>query len=82
MTAGLALEGLWFNVEQSPLNSKAVRQALAYATDRTTIAQEMFITTPTDSKPVNSFFTPAYPKGYTEPFAKYHRRFRPWSTPS
>ena len=71
-TTGLALEGLWFNVEQLPLNSKAVRQALAYATDRTTIAQEMFITTPTDSKPVNSFFTPAYPKGYTEPFAKYH----------
>ena len=71
-TTGLDLEGLWFNVEQLPLNSKAVRQALAYATDRTTIAQEMFITTPTDSKPLNSFFTPAYPKGYTEPFAKYH----------
>jgi peptide/nickel transport system substrate-binding protein len=69
---GLSLVGLWFNVEQTPLNSKAVRQALAYATDRTTIAQEMFITAPVDSKPINSFFTPAYPKGYTEPFGKYH----------
>jgi peptide/nickel transport system substrate-binding protein len=69
---GLSLVGLWFNVVETPLNSKAVRQALAYATDRTTIAQEMFITATVDSKPNNSFFTPAYPKGYTEPFGKYH----------
>jgi peptide/nickel transport system substrate-binding protein len=68
---GLALEGIWFNVEQTPLNSKAVRQALAYATDRNVIAQEMFISTPVASKAINSFFTPAYPRGYTEPFAKY-----------
>jgi peptide/nickel transport system substrate-binding protein len=69
--AGLAFDAIWFNVEESPLNSKAVRQALAYATDRNTIAQEMFISTPVASKPINSFYTPAYPKGYTGPFAKY-----------
>jgi peptide/nickel transport system substrate-binding protein len=68
---GLSFEGLWFNVQQPPLDSKAVRQALAYATDRTSIAQQMFLPIQPGVKPINSFYTPAFPKAYSEPFAKY-----------
>jgi peptide/nickel transport system substrate-binding protein len=68
---GLMYEGLWFNVDSAPVDSKAVRQALAYATDRTSIAQQLFLSIQPGIKPINSFYTPLF-KTYTEPFAKYH----------
>ena len=37
---GLAYEGVWFNVTHFPLDDLAVRQALAYATDRTRIVTD------------------------------------------
>jgi peptide/nickel transport system substrate-binding protein len=38
----LNYEALWFNTEKPPLDSKAVRQALAYATDRAAIVEALF----------------------------------------
>jgi peptide/nickel transport system substrate-binding protein len=69
--SGLSYEGIWFNVEKAPVNSKAVRQALAYATDRNAIVAQLFAPIQPDIKPIQSFFTPAYGKVYTTPFSKY-----------
>ena len=49
----------------------AVRQALAYATDRNAIVKQLFAPIQPDIKPINSFYTPAFGKVYTEPFGKY-----------
>ena len=51
--------------------SHAVRQALAYATDRDAIVKQLFAPIQPDIKPINSFYTPAFGKVYTEPFGKY-----------
>jgi peptide/nickel transport system substrate-binding protein len=69
---GLSYEALWFNVQKAPLDSQAVRQALAYATDRNAIVKQLFSPIQPDIKPINSFYTPAYGKAYSEPYAKYH----------
>jgi peptide/nickel transport system substrate-binding protein len=69
--SGLSYEGLWFNVEKAPLNSKAVRQALAYATDRNAIVTQLFGPTQPGIQPIQSWFTPAYGATYTTPFSKY-----------
>jgi peptide/nickel transport system substrate-binding protein len=68
---GLSFEALWFNTEKFPLDSQAVRQALGYATDRDAIVKQLFAPIQSDIKPINSFYTPAYGKVYSEPFSKY-----------
>jgi peptide/nickel transport system substrate-binding protein len=68
--SGLSYEGLWFNVEKAPLDSKAVRQALGYATDRNAIVAQLFAPIQPDIKPIQSWFTPAY-AAYSTPFSKY-----------
>jgi peptide/nickel transport system substrate-binding protein len=70
---GLTYEALWFNVQKAPLDSQAVRQALAYATDRTAIVKQLFSAIQPDIKPINSFYTPAWGKVYNEPYSKYHQ---------
>ncbi len=69
--SGLSYEALWFNVEKAPLDSKAVRQALGYATDRNAIVQQLFSPIQPDIKPIQSMFTPAFGAAYTTPFSKY-----------
>ncbi len=69
--SGLSYEALWFNVEKAPLNSKAVRQALGFATDRNAIVQQLFAPIQPDIKPIQSMFTPAFGASYTTPFSKY-----------
>jgi peptide/nickel transport system substrate-binding protein len=69
--SGLSYEGLWFNVEKAPLDSKAVRQALAYATDRNAIVAQLFAPIQPDIKPIQSWYTPAYGAAYSTPFSKY-----------
>jgi peptide/nickel transport system substrate-binding protein len=69
--SGQSIEALWFNVLRSPLDSKAVRQALAYATDRDTLVEQVFGALQPGIKPAQSFFTPAYGKAYSTPFARY-----------
>jgi len=69
--SGLSYDALWFNVQAAPLDSKAVRLALAYATDRNALAQQIFGAIQPDIKPVQSMFTPAFGAAYSTPFAKY-----------
>jgi peptide/nickel transport system substrate-binding protein len=69
---GLSFESLWFNNDKAPLNDKAVREALAYATDRDAIVKLLFSPIQPDIQPINSFYTPAFGKVYSQPFGKYH----------
>jgi peptide/nickel transport system substrate-binding protein len=69
--SGLSFEALWFNTSKFPVDSKAVRQALAYATDRNAIVAQLFAPVQPDIKPIQSFATPAFGKYYAEPFSKY-----------
>ena len=68
---GLSYEALWINVDKAPLNDQAVRQALAYATDRNAIVSQLFAPIQPDIKPIQSIFTPAFGSVYTTPFDKY-----------
>ena len=72
--SGLSYEGLWFNTDKAPLNSKAVRQALAYATDRNAIVAQLFGPVQPDIKPIQAWYTPAFGAVYTnggDPFGVY-----------
>jgi peptide/nickel transport system substrate-binding protein len=69
--SGLDFEGLWFNTAKAPLDNVSVRQALAYATDRNAIVQQLFAPIQPDIKPIQSFFTPGFGSLYTTPFSKY-----------
>ena len=69
--SGLSYEALWFQTEKFPVNSKAVRQALAFATDRDAIVSQLFAPIQPDIKPIQSLYTPAYGKAYSTPFDKY-----------
>ncbi len=69
--SGLSYEGLWFNVEKAPLDSKAVRQALGFATDRNAIVQQLFAPIQPDIKPIQSMFTPAFGAAYSTSYSKY-----------
>lgn len=69
----LSYEAIWFNTTKEPLTSKAVRQALAYATDRDTAVKTLFGPVQPDIKPIHAFVTPANKKWYSDPFKKYTR---------
>lgn len=69
----LSYEAIWFNTTKGPLNSKAVRQALAYATDRKAAVSTLFGPVQPDIEPIQAFITPANKKWYTDPFKKYTR---------
>ncbi|HEX3567794.1 MAG TPA: ABC transporter substrate-binding protein [Acidimicrobiales bacterium] len=68
---GLSYEGLWLNVAKAPLDDVNVRMALAYATDRNAIVQQLFSPIQPDIKPIQSLFTPAFGAAYSTPFSKY-----------
>jgi peptide/nickel transport system substrate-binding protein len=74
ITPSLNYEEITFNTERPPLDDKAVRQALAYATDRTAIAKAVFTLEP-QSAPIDSFLTPASPF-YVDPFRQYQRNLQ------
>ena len=69
--SGLSYEGLWYNVEKAPLNDKVVRQALAYATDRNAIVQQLFAPIQPDIQPIQSVSTPAFGAAYSMAYSKY-----------
>jgi peptide/nickel transport system substrate-binding protein len=71
--SSLSYEALWINTTKEPVNSKAVRQALAYATDRDAAVKTLFGPVQPDIKPIQAFNTPANKQWYSEPFKKYKR---------
>lgn len=67
----LNYEALWFNTEKPGLDSLAVRQALAYATDRQAIVDALFKPVNPEIEPIDGFITPANSKWYQDPFDVY-----------
>ena len=61
------------NTKRPPLDSKAVRQALAYATDRDAIAKNLLATLKPDVRATQSVMSPANTEWYSEPFARYRK---------
>jgi peptide/nickel transport system substrate-binding protein len=73
VSVNLGLTLLVFNTENPLLASVAVRQALAYATDRDALVAQILGPLQPGVKPVQSFMTPAYGRWYVEPYARYRR---------
>ena len=70
---GLTYEAVNFNVSKPPLDSRAVRQALAYASDRDAIVTQLSGPFLPGIKPAQTFRSPVNKKWYSEPFARYRR---------
>ena len=62
-----------FNTQRAPLDSRAVRQALAYATDRDVIVKQVFSALQPDIRPSQAVMSPANREWYVEPFGRYQR---------
>lgn len=60
-----------FNTQKPPLDSLAVRQALAYAADRDAVATQALGSLKPDVKAIQSWMTPAYGRTYVESYARY-----------
>jgi peptide/nickel transport system substrate-binding protein len=71
--SSLSYEAVWINTTKEPVNSKAVRQALAYATDREAAVKTLFGPVQEDIEPIHAFITPANKQWYSDPFKKYTR---------
>lgn len=70
---GLTFEFLTLNTTKPPLDSRAVRQALAYASDREAIVTQLSGPLLPGIKPTQAFMSPANKKWYSEPFARFRR---------
>lgn len=68
---GNTYEGLWLNAAKPPLDSKNVRQALAYATDRKAIVDNLLLPAVRKGQVLQSFNVPTFKKFTSRPFAKY-----------
>ncbi len=70
---GLTFEFITLNTTKPPLDSRAVRQALAYAADREAIVTQLSGQVLPGIKPAQAFMSPANKRWYSEPFARYRR---------
>lgn len=68
---GTQYEGLWLNADQFPLDSKAVRQALLYATDRQAIVDQVVKPAVREGRVLQSFIVPSFPQYYAPTFNQY-----------
>jgi len=71
--SSLSYSFLAFNTASPPLDRKAVRQALAFATDRDAIVTQLQGHIRPDVRPIQSLASLANPAWYSEPFARYRR---------
>jgi peptide/nickel transport system substrate-binding protein len=68
---GNQYEGLWLNATKPPLDSMNVRQALAYATDRKTIVDNLLVPSIRQGKVLQSFNVPTFKEFTSDAFAGY-----------
>lgn len=73
VSIGLGFEFVMFNTQKPPLDSKAVRQALAYAGDREAVVAQLSGPLMPGVKAVQAFVSPGNRRWYTEPFKRYGR---------
>jgi len=68
---GNQYEGLWLNAAKPPLDSTNVRQALAYATDRQAIVDNLLLPAVRKGQVLQSFNVPSFEDFFSPAFAKY-----------
>jgi peptide/nickel transport system substrate-binding protein len=68
---GNQFEGFWLNAKAFPLNSKAVRQALMYATDRQVIVDQILTPAIREGRVLQSFIVPTFKTFFKPSFAEY-----------
>lgn len=68
---GNQFEGFWLNAKAFPVNSKAVRQALMYATDRQVIVDQILKPAIREGRVLQSFIVPTFRTFYKPAFDKY-----------
>ncbi len=71
VATSLGVSWVSFNTQKPPLDSLAVRQALAYSADRDAVVSQVLGPIKPDVKAVQSWTTPASARWYVEPFARY-----------
>ena len=72
-TENLAVQQMLLNTQRAPLDTVAVRQALAHATDREALVRHAFTLLKPDIKPIQALMTRVNGSWYIEPFARYRR---------
>jgi peptide/nickel transport system substrate-binding protein len=70
---GNSYEGFWLNNAAPPLDRLAVRQAVAYATDRQAIVDQIVRPAVGEGRVLQSFVVPSFPEYYRPAFAGYTR---------
>jgi peptide/nickel transport system substrate-binding protein len=70
---GNQYEGFWLNADQWPMNSKAVRQSLLYATDRQAIVDQILKPSVREGRVLQSFIVPTFPQYYSPTFSQYSK---------
>lgn len=73
VSVGFTYEFLMFNTLKPPLDRLAVRQALAYASDRDAIVTQLSGPLMPGITPAQGFVSPGNPTWYSEPFKRYGR---------
>jgi len=71
--SGNSYEGFWFNSAAPPFDRLAVRQAVAYATDRQTIVDQIVRPAVREGRVLQSFVVPSFPEYYRPAYAGYTR---------
>jgi peptide/nickel transport system substrate-binding protein len=70
---GNQYEGLWFNATKPPLDDVNVRKALAYATDRKAIVDNLLVPAIRQGRVLQSFNVPTFKQFTSDAFAGYTR---------
>lgn len=73
---GNQYEGLWLNATKPPLDDVNVRKALAYATDRKTIVENLLVPAIRQGKVLQSFNVPTFKQFTSDAFAGYTRNLK------
>jgi peptide/nickel transport system substrate-binding protein len=68
---GNTFEAFWLNADKFPLDSQAVRQALAYATDRQAIVDQVLRPAINEGRVLQSFIVPTFRQFFVPRFEKY-----------
>jgi peptide/nickel transport system substrate-binding protein len=68
---GNQFEGFWINADAFPLDSRAVRQAILYATNRQVIVDQILRPAIREGRVLQSFVVPTFKQFYTPAFSKY-----------
>lgn len=71
--SGNSYEGFWFNSDAPPLDRLAVRQAVAYATDRQAIVDQIVRPAVREGRVLQSFVVPSFADYYRPAYAGYTR---------